>query len=119
MPELQLPGLKVGRDAELLDVSYTDHNNEAQYVAKFQDMGRTFKLRVRVKWSGPVYSYAYAELLNSGATWTRLVDEPYEDWGPAMQKAAFAGGSGPADRKAILDGVAARLFIRAERIVEA
>lgn len=116
---LQLPGLRDGRDVELLDVSYTDHNNEAQYVAKFQDMGRTFKLRVKARWAGPGYSHAYVELLNSGLMWTRLADEPYEDWGPAMQKAAFVGPRGPEQRKAILDGVAARLFIRAERIVEA
>lgn len=112
MGELQLPGL-AGR--ELLDVSYTDNNNEAQYVAK---MGQ-YKLRVRTKWNGSIYSYAYAEVFNAERTWTRLVEEPYEDWGPAMQKAAFLGYTGPETRKAILDEVAARLFIRAERIMEA
>jgi hypothetical protein len=112
MAELQLPGL-AGR--ELLDVSYTDYNCEASYVAK---MGQ-HKLRVRVKWSGPNYSYAYAEVFNAERTWTRLVEEPYENWGEAMQAASLHGPRRSAEHKAILDAVAARLFIRAERIMEA
>lgn len=120
MTELRIPGLRnKSTGPELLDVAYTDHTRKAQYTAKFQDMGKTFKLRVTIEWSGPYYSNAYVELLNASHTWTRLADEPYESWGDAMQEAESKGPNGPAARKRILDEAAVRLFLRAQRIVEA
>lgn len=104
---------------ELLDVSYygkigSHEDKGAQYVARIA--GEKIRVEIRCNSYGR-QSWAKAELLSVDKKWTKIAEEPDETWHSQMFDCSLRRSSTLDDLHALMDAVAGRLFLRAERIV--